>query len=492
MMELTSIDHSNHSKKVNNVLIIILWAGAAVLLVMDATNIFNINPLAYILFAVFAAAATFFNYINKFQTLIKIILCSPMSIIITVSYFIEITNISKLAGLLQVMISICFAALYFDPAFLIVFSATINAALIVVNILKPVVETHNFITILIIIDFCVAVLYFQTKWGRNLILSGIMKEQKALSLLDEQTKMVEVIKKNTFALNNDITECNSNLTIVHESSSSITNAVKDISIGINEQASSITSIANMMGESDREVSETVSISKQMYEISETMNDVITEGFNKITLMAGQMTTIKDAILESLSTISELRTSMDEIDSFLEVITDISKKTNLLSLNAAIEASRAGESGKGFAVVADEIRKLAEMSAKATVNINKIIGGVTDKALSAFEKAKVGEQAVQSGEKETVEVCESFNHLSSAFKNMKELILKELEMMENSAQIFSNILKETESMSSISEQHAAASEEVLSIVEEQSISIESVFIRMGQIQQSSNELESISN
>jgi methyl-accepting chemotaxis protein len=77
--------------------------------------------------------------------------------------------------------------------------------------------------------------------------------------------------------------------------------------------------------------------------------------------------ITNTVSSSITQLSDLTKSIDQIMSFVD---DISEKTNLLSLNAAIEAARAGEAGKGFAVVASEIRKLAEQSKASTVNVKK--------------------------------------------------------------------------------------------------------------------------
>ena len=102
------------------------------------------------------------------------------------------------------------------------------------------------------------------------------------------------------------------------------------------------------------------------------------------------------ILDTIDGIKDISIKMDQlslesqkIGDIVEVIDEIAEQTNLLALNAAIEAARAGEAGKGFAVVADEVRKLAERSGKATKEIATLIGSIQKNTISAVEAAAEG-------------------------------------------------------------------------------------------------------
>jgi methyl-accepting chemotaxis protein len=106
--------------------------------------------------------------------------------------------------------------------------------------------------------------------------------------------------------------------------------------------------------------------------------------------------IADVVRQSAGSIGKLAESAQQIGQVIEVIDDIADQTNLLALNAAIEAARAGEQGRGFAVVADEVRKLAERTGEATKQIHEMIGHIQERTTEAVKGMKSGDQKVTDG------------------------------------------------------------------------------------------------
>lgn len=120
-----------------------------------------------------------------------------------------------------------------------------------------------------------------------------------------------------------------------------------------------------------------------------------------------MKNITEQVSVSAQVVGNLGKRSDEIGQIVETISGIAAQTNLLALNAAIEAARAGEQGRGFAVVADEVRKLAEQSAEAAANISKLIITIQQDTNSAVESIENGNRGVKDGMESVMATGEAF-------------------------------------------------------------------------------------
>ncbi len=134
-----------------------------------------------------------------------------------------------------------------------------------------------------------------------------------------------------------------------------------------------------------------------------------------------MNTIADVVLKSATTVQELGASSEEIGEIVQVINDIADQTNLLALNAAIEAARAGEQGRGFAVVADEVRKLAERTADATKQISTMIKRIQKDTAGAVSAMQTGRQEVEKGKILADKAGESLNDIITISKDVEVII-----------------------------------------------------------------------
>lgn len=149
-----------------------------------------------------------------------------------------------------------------------------------------------------------------------------------------------------------------------------------------------------------------SLSQQMQEIDaanvsaaemkRVMQQMVESAGQQVTLVRQRSQGIRDSVTESSHTLTQLETSTVEIGRVVGVISEIADQTNLLALNAAIEAARAGEQGRGFAVVADEVRKLAERTSKATGDIRGMIENVQHQACGAVLSMGVGMRDMEEG------------------------------------------------------------------------------------------------
>lgn len=204
-----------------------------------------------------------------------------------------------------------------------------------------------------------------------------------------------------------------NSSALAENSKELTSSSSQISEGSEAQTLRATQVATATQELSSTITEIVRNVTSAVDVAEDAASVAREGGKIVTDTIESMNGIATSARESSEIISMLGNSSHEIGNIIRVINDIADQTNLLALNAAIEAARAGEQGRGFAVVADEVRKLAEK----TVNATKEIGGMIT---SMQEKTA---DAIRSMESEVSAVSDGVNLATGAGESLREIVEK---------------------------------------------------------------------
>jgi methyl-accepting chemotaxis protein len=161
-------------------------------------------------------------------------------------------------------------------------------------------------------------------------------------------------------------------------------------------------------------------------------ELSSDGAQKAQLAASEIERIADAFEDSAASIKHLGERTQLINGIASSISKIADQTNLLALNAAIEAARAGEAGRGFAVVADEVRKLAEHTSSATKEISSVISSIQEDTQSSISKVQSGTALAHKGAELASKVAETLNHINRSSQTV----------LDNSASIAHSISEET--------------------------------------------------
>ncbi len=191
--------------------------------------------------------------------------------------------------------------------------------------------------------------------------------------------------------------------------------------GAEKQSQQVTQIVTSMAEMSSTVAEVAKNSSDAAKSAKEAVDAAADGGKKVEATVQGMLQISKSVEESVKAIGELGKSSDEIGKIIAVIDDIADQTNLLALNAAIEAARAGEQGRGFAVVADEVRKLAERTTKATKEIAGMIKKIQTGTIEAVKTMEDGTTEVKKGVELSNSAGESINKIVRLVENVTEMI-----------------------------------------------------------------------
>ncbi|MFD1452172.1 MULTISPECIES: methyl-accepting chemotaxis protein [Oceanobacillus] len=259
-----------------------------------------------------------------------------------------------------------------------------------------------------------------------------------------------------------------------------TSATEQISASMQEAAEGMNSLNTSITHSSKlaqEMTESIyNIESSSNQVSDTATDAMTavkEGNTALSTTIDQMEYIKKNTYELSNNIQGLGNQSAQISNIIDVITDISEQTNLLALNATIEAARAGEHGKGFAVVADEVRKLAEKSSDSAEQIKDMINAIQNETTNTVNAMKAATDEVEKGISIANNADKSFTNITGYVDSITNQIMQVnagIQEIAATTKHFTNtfeevgsigdaVSQETENVSASTQQQLASMEEI---------------------------------
>ncbi len=291
--------------------------------------------------------------------------------------------------------------------------------------------------------------------------SGVKISFFGREIKDEVSALGSSVDDMADSMSNVLGRITESSNLLASSSEQLSASASEIKSGTDSQSAQTAQVATAMEEMSATVIEVAKNSQQVSESARIAQETASDGGNIVREAINAMQEVSESTTSTAETIGKLGESSEEIGSIISVINDIADQTNLLALNAAIEAARAGEQGRGFAVVADEVRKLAERTTTATKEISAMISSIQTETNTAVEAMGDGIKKVDNGVRLANETGEALAKIVDGVQSVTDMVNQIATATEEQSATADEISRSMDSISDVSKSNVEAIGEVTS-------------------------------
>ncbi|NWF90405.1 MAG: methyl-accepting chemotaxis protein [Ignavibacteriaceae bacterium] len=281
----------------------------------------------------------------------------------------------------------------------------------------------------------------------------------------DHEKIKNSINHATDSLGKTISEVSSAVYSAAESAKQISKRTEQMALGAQEQSAQASQVVHAVDEMTKSILDSTTNTSIAADASKLAGKVAKDGGKVVEETIHGMIRIADVVKTSADTVKALGKSSEQIGEIVQVIDDIADQTNLLALNAAIEAARAGEQGRGFAVVADEVRKLAERTTKATKEIASMIKQIQKDTFDAVDSMQKGTEEVEKGKLSAQKAGESLREIIGGADKVVDIVSQVAAASEEQSATAEQISKSIESITNVTQESASGIQQIANAAED---------------------------
>ncbi|MDR2092262.1 MAG: methyl-accepting chemotaxis protein [Azoarcus sp.] len=333
-------------------------------------------------------------------------------------------------------------------------------------------RTSMFVTVVVIVVACV-VLGFFTLSIRATVIKPVEKVRDLLVRVardhdftlqinyradDEIGEMTRAFDTMVTSLRDSFQSIQSKMREVRSGVEMLVTGAQQVAESSAQQSSSSSAMAASVEEMTVSINTVSDSADEARTIAQKAGEIANQGGTIIEQTVDEMVMIAKAVGQASGAIESLGRESEQISSVVQVIKEVADQTNLLALNAAIEAARAGEQGRGFAVVADEVRKLAERTTQSTGDISSMVGKIQTSSKEAVSEMEQMVKQVESGQTLAHEAGERIQSIREGANKVVQAVSEISNALKEQSSASHDIARHVESVAQMTDQNSAAAGE----------------------------------
>ncbi len=391
---------------------------------------------AIIIVAAVVAVVTTFFILKKLKVKIyargALITSAQLLLIFGISFF----GTSLTDDFILYAVSAVMTGIYFRPSYVIIQAALLNIFLLGVNTLKPEMFGFNPKDIpmcWICINAAMIVCYMMVNRGKTHIENAQKEAEESSKLLEELANIHSQLSSNVSDTYHEIISLTAAGESIQQAGDNLQTTNTDIGYTVAETTDAVHNLFS-------DIAQCVTSSDKISGVVSSVNTMVVTNHDNIEATATHLSSVDNSMVHLDELINNLQSAMERIKTFSNEIDNIARQTNILSLNAAVEAARSGKAGAGFAVVAGEVRTLAAQSKECSNAINAVIAELDSMMISTKEQSVIGVTAVNESQKQLGILNDSFTNLKAQIDQVEQAIDEQTFAIQRMQQIGSDLVE----------------------------------------------------